>query len=261
MRFLFERVHNALHRRVHQAVQLCLQQLRNVLPHMLPWWQCWCRGPRASSSQAMSPTATLSATELSRQHRTTGRSHRHGALTPIRAPQGDVGVFPGAWAVEAADVAEGPVVRGAAMMSAAAAAADAAKFEVVQPDTVVAVLVAVLVAVPVAVLLAVPVVDDIESVDVAPVVREVEPLPQRRRLTPRRSALRPPVPELANRHPVLRLKLDRGVALECGVQLLEVELATTIRVHSIEQIRNMPSLHFETERAHPVDKLVAVNRS
>ena len=45
------------------------------------------------------------------------------------------------------------------------------------------------------------------------------------------------------------------------MQLLEVELATTIRVHSIEQIRNMPSLHFETERAHPVDKLVAVNRS
>ena len=76
---------------------------------------------------------------------------------------------------------EGPVVRGAAMTSAAAAAADTAKFEAVQPDTVVAVLVAVLVAVPVAVLLAVPVVDDIESVDVAPVVREVGPLPQRRR--------------------------------------------------------------------------------
>ena len=72
---------------------------------------------------------------------------------------------------------EGPVVRGAAMTSAAAAAADAAKFEAVQPDTVVAVLV----AVPVAVLVAVPVVDDIESVDVAPVVREVGPLPQRRR--------------------------------------------------------------------------------
>ena len=73
-------------------------------------------------------------------------------------------------------MSEGPVVRGAAM-SAAAAAADAAKFEAVQPDTVVAVLVAVLEGVLVAALVA----DDIESVDVAPVVREVGPLLERRR--------------------------------------------------------------------------------